>query len=168
MYNSRMNLQGVIDTLSNLPIEWLLIGVFAALIALWIAAYGAREACAVALAAPLASFMTALMRETYGLQNLLQRVNLPHMDVIVFLALFIVLVLLMSRIETAYGTESGQPLPAAAAGVATTAILLVVFMHEPVLQTLYIFGPQVQAVFAEPFQLFWLLGSFAALAFVRS
>ena len=75
--------------------------------------------------------------------------------------------ILVGSIGISYGSESGRPLQAALGGIAAAAIIIVVWMGMPVLNDLWNFGTQVQSIFGEAYRFWWLIGSYAALAFVR-
>jgi len=86
----------------------------------------------------------------------------------VFLIFSAALYLLVRRMDSPYRGEYGQPLQALLAGCAGAAILLVVWFHVPALASLWQFGGDVTAVFSGPYAFWWLLGSYATLAFIRS
>ena len=163
-----MGMQSISGIFTHISLEWLIVGIFAAVIALSVAAYGARYAIAISLALPIAAFLNSFIPDTAFLSSIVGRYAATIGPALVFFGLFVILFLILSRIDTSYGAELGSPLPAAIAGVACTAVALTVWMYVPALHTLHEFNPQIQAIFALQYRFWWLLGSLAALAFVRS
>ena len=164
-----MDLQNVLATTSTLPFEWVAIIGFALIVAVDIVTYGARKECALALALPLAAFLSGLISQSAFLDGVVtQYAATPYASTGIFLGLTILSVLLVYRIGLSEGIESGQPLLAALGGVALTAIVLTIWTHEPMLQALWHFGPHVQTIFADQYRFFWLAGGYLVLAFVRS
>jgi len=152
----------------NIPTDWLIIGVFAIFAAFDSLRSGARRACTVALAIPITTFLLTLLPQTIVLNTVLYQFANPFLEAIIFGALFVVLYILISRFDFAWGDDSGQTIQAALAGVAATVIVVTFWIATPALDTLWHFGPQIQAVFGEAYRFWWIIASFATLGFVRN
>ena len=81
--------------------------------------------------------------------------------------LFVAFFIITYRIIGSYGMTGAFPVQATLGGIAAAIIVLVFWLQIPALDTLWHFGPQVQAVFAEKYRLLWIIGAFLALAFAR-
>src|SRR5262249_23177383 len=87
---------------------------------------------------------------------------------VLFLAVVGGLFVLWYRILGASLSELSSPLSAALLGIACAVVVVVVWLSEPALQSLWDFCPQVQALFALQYRLWWLLGALAGIAFART
>ena len=149
----------------SVPLDYFFLGGFALLVALDALRSGTGRAAAIAVALPAAAMLFAYAPDAPVLGGALSS---PLVEAGFFLLFAIVMYFAMRRMGLEFLSNGmGQPLSAALAGVATTVIVAVIWMHIPALQEFWDFGPPLQAIFAEQFRLFWLLGAFAALAFVR-
>lgn len=162
-----------LDTLSgfasSIPIDWFIIGAFVALFAIDILRSGAGRVSAVALALPATLFLMILVVQAVPLRDYVDQFSTPFLQAMLFLALFTGLYLLVRRIDSSsYADDHGQPMQALLGGCAGAAVLLVVWLELPALQTLWQFGGNVQAVFGEAYRFWWFLGGYAILAFIRS
>jgi hypothetical protein len=152
---------------SHWPTDYILILAalaFIALDALW---NGPARASAVALALPFTFFILDAIPHTYLLVGISSQFSTPVLQTVLFAIILVPLYFLIHRILGFYADSSG-PLDALIVGAASTAILLVFWMDVPALQTIWHFGVPITNVFGEAYRLWWLLGSFVALAFVRS
>lgn len=147
------------------PLDYFFLGGFALLIALDALRGGTGRASAIAAALPAAALAFSYAIDTPVLGGALSS---PTIEAGFFLVLSIAMYFALRRMGLEFVSGGmGQPIQAALAGVAVTAVVAVVWMHVPALQTVWEFGPQLQTVFAEQFRLFWLAGAYAALAFAR-
>ena len=81
--------------------------------------------------------------------------------------LLVIIFICMYRITDTYGADSSHPIQAVFSGVAVAVIAVVVWLQIPALESVWHFGPQIQAVFGDAYRFWWLLISFIALAFAR-
>lgn len=149
---------------TSVPLDYLFLGGFTVLVALDALRSGIGRAAALALAAPVAAFLFSYAREATAIGGMLSS---PILEAGAFLALIVIAFFLIQRMGMEYIGSGGQPLQAALAGIAVTIIGTVAWMHIDALRTVWEFSTHVQALFAEQFRLFWLLGAYAALAFAR-
>ncbi len=153
--------------LAHWPTDWILLGAFAVFVALDALRSGSARAATLALAAPLSLVLVDALPQTFLAGSLSQQFAAPAAQVVLFALIFGVLFLLIHRIVYSF-SENGGVLQALIAGVAATAAVAVVWLQIPALQSLWQFGPQAQLVFGEAYRLWWLIGAYTALAFVRS
>lgn len=158
----------VANFFSALPTDWIIIGAFAIFAAFDTLRSGARRACTVALAFPVTTFVITLIPQTIILGPVVADAASPYLGTIVFGVVFVVLYVLIGRFDFAWGDDAGMTIQAAIAGVATAAIVVTFWVATPALDALWHFGPQIQEIFAEGYRLWWIIGSYAALSFVRN
>ena len=163
-----MDFSSVLQTFSGLQADWVIIATFTLFASLDVVAYGARRECALALALPLAGGLFTMLSQAVVIGPWLGGLTWIYAQGCVFLALTFLIFFVINQLNFAEAGEFGRPLLAGLAGIALTAILIVVWLSIPALQTLWQFGPSVQALFAEQYRFFWLAGSFLVLAFTRS
>ena len=152
----------------NIPIDWLLIGGFAASAALDTIRSGAGRVMALSLALPAAMLLASVFGVAAYLGILAEQMATPLLEAMLFLILFAALYLLIRRMDPSSGSGFGQSLHGVFAGCAATSILLVVWLQVPGLEAVWAFGPHVTALFSGPYAFWWLVGSYATLAFIRS
>jgi len=150
---------------STVPLDYVFLGGFALLIALDTLRSGTGRASAIALAFPVAAVLFSYAKEAPFLGS---AISSPMLEAVAFLALGVVLFFGIRRMGLEFVSNGmGQPVQAALAGVAATAVVAVIWMHVPALEAFWEFSPHIQSIFAAEFRLFWLLGAFGALAFAR-
>ncbi len=152
---------------TNIPVDWFIIGVFTLLFAFDTWKSGSGRACAIALALPIAMILTEMLSETFLLGTFVGELTTPILGAIIFFIFFAALYLLMRRIDSSYGGESGRPLQAILIGFACAAIFVVIWLEVPALSAVWKFNDATTAIFGEAYRFWWLLGSYATLAFVR-
>ncbi|MBI2612696.1 hypothetical protein HYW59_02695 [Candidatus Kaiserbacteria bacterium] len=163
-----MNFDSVISAVTNIPIDWMIIGGFALLAALDCVRSGARRVSQLTLAFPLAALLMQSLPQAYLVGDIAKQFSTPLMQALLLGALFVALYIFIGRIGLSWGGEEGQTIQAAIAGVAAAGIVVTMWVATPSLMSLWHFGPQVQEIFGETYRFFWLLGAFAAFAYVRS
>jgi hypothetical protein len=141
--------------------DWILIAVFLiAMIGISLRA-GTRIALALALALPVTSMALTALPHTALVSAL------AGQSLVIFVVTFVVFYVLVFRIISPSMGSGASPLEGILAGLAATIIALVFWLEISGLGALWHFGPQVQALFAPAYRLWWLLGSYIALAFAR-
>ena len=152
--------------LANLPTDWILLGVLAVITALDVLRSGSTRAATVAIVAPLTLLVTATLPGAVIAGPVSQQFTQPAAEALLFGVIFIILFLFVYRILNTF-SENGGVVQASITGVAAVAVLVVVWLQVPALQSLWQFGPQVQMVFGESYRFWWLVAAYAGLAFVR-
>ncbi len=149
------------------PLDYFVLGGIVVLFGLDALRSGIGRAAAVAIALPLASLLTTFATKAIPLAGVSAIQNGIGATAL-FAALFVLAYLLVRRMGLNFlDGGMGQPIQAVLSGFAIAAIFAVIWVQSDVLNTYWQFGPQLQSIFAEQFRLWWLLGSYAALAFAR-
>ena len=163
-----MNL-GFLETLvTQWPTDWVILGTFAVIVALDAVRSGSNRACALSLTFPLALLTLGTISQTVFVTSFAEQLLTPLASAALFGGALLLLYVFMRRI-IGFWTDSRQgALQALIAGVACTAIVVVVWLQVPALDTIWHFSNTVHATFGQSYRLWWYLGSFAALAYVRS
>lgn len=149
-----------------LSLDWIIVLVAALIIAADAMRSGSGRASTLALAFPLAAFALAELPKAVFLGPVVANIGGGYAGAVVFGALVAVFYFFVRRIIGLWGDDGG-PGPGLAAGIGCTAVLVVIWLQVPALNSLWHFGPQIQLVFGEAYRLWWLLGSLAALAYAR-
>jgi hypothetical protein len=156
------------NTLIHWPTDWIIIGAVAVFIALDTLRNGGTRAATLALALPATLFVMDTLPRTLFIGSVLKQFSTPVLQAVLFGIVFVALYVLIYRIIGFYSTSTGAPVEALLTGLAATAILMVVWLHVPALDSLWRFGPQVHIVFSESYRFWWLAASYLSLAFARS
>lgn len=154
--------------LSGIPYEWIAIGALATILAIDSLRSGIGRAIALALAAPLSVFLFSFFDSALVLKDIVALQQSAVAQVIVLAGLFVACFILLRRLGIEY-YESGvrEPIQSLLAAVAATAVVTLVWVDTPILMGVYELGSQIQTLFADSYRLWWILGSFATLTFVR-
>lgn len=163
-----MDFEALKSAFVALPIDWVIIAVFAIIASFDAMRKGPGRISALALALPVALLLTSAFPRAAFLEQIATQASTPLLSAVVFLIFAVALFFLLRRMDTSYGIEYGQPLQSVLAGCAATAILVVVWLEVPALQSLWQFGDDVQKIFGEGYRFWWLISSYASLAFVRN
>jgi hypothetical protein len=163
-----MGIQALPTLPSNLPLDWILIGVLFVIIAAETMRSGAQKACILSLAAPIASLLYLLVSHAALIATALAQLSTPLSQALLFIGLVALTCLVIARIGLSFGSEAGAPIQAVVAGIATVAVVIAVWLQVPALDSIWHFGPQVQNIFAEQYRFWWLIGGYIALAAIRS
>src|SRR5437773_2532893 len=135
-----MHLPGI----AALPIDWIAIAVFAAIVALESFRAGSNRAAALALALPATLMALSALPKAFLIGPLIQQVSGQVPEALLFGAVLFVVFMLIHKMFGFYGDSSGSFMSALIAGIATAVIAVVVWLQQPALQSLWHFGPQVQ------------------------
>ncbi len=149
------------------PTDWIIIGAFAAFMALDALRSGSTRAAALMLSLPAALLVTNALQGSFFLGPLSAQFTAPNAQAGIFVAIAIFLYLAVHRAIFSF-SDSGGVVQALIAGLAVAVVFVVVWLQVPALQSVWQLGPQVQAVFSETYRFWWLIASYVALAFVRS
>lgn len=150
------------------PLDWILIGAFAALVSLDALRSGTGRAASVALVLPVVLFTLQELPKTAFLSVFVSQFSTPIMQAVLFAILFVIYYILIRRIVGVWSESQGGPMQALIAGVACTVVVVCMWLQVTELDTVWHFGAQLQAIFSESYRLLWLLAAYAALAYVRS
>lgn len=163
-----MNLDAITGFASHVPTDWIVIIAFAILVAFDAIRSGTGRACALVLSLPITLFLISELPHAKILSGIAEQFETPTLKAVLFGIIFVVAYILVRRISPPYRNNNGASIQAIIAGIATVAVVVVVWLQVPELQSIWHFGAQVQAVFGEAYRFWWVAGAFAALAFVES
>ncbi|MCR4325401.1 MAG: hypothetical protein NUV59_01170 [Patescibacteria group bacterium] len=154
--------------LTQWPTDWIIVIALAALVALDALRGGSNRACAISIALPLSLLALASFEKAAFLAPFASQISAYASGSVLFFVMLVAFYFFSRRIIGFWSDSREGVIQALLAGLATTIIALVVWLQIPSLDTVWHFGPQIQNVFSEAYRFWWLLISFAALAFVRS
>ncbi len=163
-----MNLTSLSTLVTQWPTDWIIIGAFAAVVALDTLRAGSSRAAAFSLASLLSVTAFGELSQTTPTASFIGQFSAPIAQMVLFGIVLAILFLFMSRVVGLWGNSSEGPIQALIAGVACAGIVASVWLQVPTLDTIWHFGPQVQLIFGASYRLWWLIGGAAALAYVRS
>ena len=153
---------------SAVPMDWFALGAIDLVVALDSLRSGIGRACSVALALPLAGVLFSFFGKAALTSAVGNSITTPIAQALIFAVLAVAAYLLIRRMGLQYmDSGMGEPIQSLLAGVATAVVVAVVWLSAPALTPLMHIGPQVSAIFAESYRLWWLLGAYVALAFAR-
>lgn len=163
-----MDIGAVTGIFSGVPYDWLVFGGLTLLIALDSLRSGIGRASSIALSLPVAGVLYELVSKTAYLGSIPVLTASPAAQAGTFAVVALASYLLVRRIALEY-IESGvgEPVQALLAGCAATVVIIVVWLHVPVLEPIWQLSDKVHAIFSESYRLIWLLGAYLALAFAR-
>ncbi len=153
---------------SHLPLDWVFIVLFALLFAFDALRSGSGRAAVLGLALPISEFIFNLLPHTAFLGKILASLSSPVAQAAIFLLIFGLIYVLTYRLVDTFSNASRGFLLALLSGISASIITAVMWLQEPALQVIWHFSPLVQSIFGAPYALFWLLGAYLILAFVRS
>lgn len=162
-----MDLDRIPDILHAIPLDWILLGVFALVVSFDTMRAGAGRAITLALALPAAMLIFASAAKAVLLGSIIGGFSSPTAQALLFVALAVALYILIARIVSSH-SGGGQPIQSAVAGVALTVVFITIWLQVPALDSIWHFGWQVQGLFAEQYRFWWLICSYLALSFARA
>ena len=152
----------------NWPTDWIILGALAVFIAAECWRSGSNRAASLALALPFSFLAMQALGHAAFLGSILLRSQAPIAEAITFLGLIGLAYFFVHRILGFFSDSSGAPVQSLIAGIATAILLVVFWLQVPALASLWHFGPQVQAVFADQYRFWWMIGAYFALAYART
>ncbi|HEY4514373.1 MAG TPA: hypothetical protein VJH69_03575 [Candidatus Paceibacterota bacterium] len=162
-----MNIENIFTYFSYIPFDWIIIGLVAILIAIDAIRSGPSRAISLSIAIPISFFLNSAFYGTKFLGALSAKISSPLSQAALFIALLVVIYLLVRRMMDQYGNSGGTLTQAAICGISSSVLFLVIWIEVPSLESIWKFGPQVQAIFGGAYQFWWTLGAYSVLAFSR-
>src|SRR3989344_3236855 len=162
-----MDLSALSSVLTHWPIDWILIGAFAAFAALDAIRSGPTRATALMLSLPAALLLIDKLHDAVFLGSLSAQLVSPLAQAGIFAVVATALYFVIHRVIFDF-SNGLPPLQALIAGIAAAVVVVVIWLQVPGLEAVWNFGEQVQAVFGEAYRFWWLAGSYIALAVVRN
>ncbi len=161
-----MNFDALGGMLAQWPIDWILIGAFAAFAALDGIRSGPTRATSLMLSLPAALLLVGNLPNALFIGPLVAQFTTPLAQAGVFAVVTAVLFFVIHRVIFTF-SNGLAPLQALIAGIAAAIVLVVIWLQVPGLEAVWDFGDQVRAVFGEAYRFWWLAASYIALAVVR-
>lgn len=161
-----MNLSSL-DFFSNLSYDWVIICAIAVIAAFDSLRSGNGRACAASLAVPIALLVYNTLPNAAFLSGILSAFDAPTMQALLFATLYAASYLLANRMLGIHGGSS-QPFPALISGLAFTVLFTLMWISVPALGALWEMSPDVRGIFGLPYQFWWIVGAFTALAYARA
>lgn len=162
-----MDLAAASNFFSYIPLDWIIAAIIVILLAFDSIRSGPRRAIALSIAFPIVFLLTASFSNAKFLASISAQLTSPLLQSALFGAILIAVYLFLRRIYSGYERSRGALSQSIVSATAAAAIALVFWIQMPALQSIWHFGPQIQAVFGEAYKFWWLIGSYIALAFVR-
>jgi len=150
------------------PIDWVILLAFVLIVLVDALRSGTARAATLSVAFPLAFFLYDLLPHTAILAPLLEKITAPLMQAGVFGVIFGVLFFLVYRIVYSLSSAGDTPTTAVVGSLAAAVITLTIWLQVPALQSVWHFGPMIQAVFGAAYAFWWLIAAFFLMAFARS
>lgn len=161
-----MDLQSFSSIVNQWPIDWILIGAFAAFAALDAIRSGPTRATALMLSLPAALLLIDKLPDAIFLGPVAAQFTTPLAQAGLFAVVTVAFFFVIHRVIFTF-SNGLAPLQALIAGIAAAIVLVVIWLQVPGLEAVWNFGDQVQAVFGEAYRFWWLAASYIALAAVR-
>ncbi len=162
-----MDWHALVSVFSNIPLDWVIIAVFAVIMAADALRGGPSRATALALALPLTLLVADALPDARLMGSIAAQLTSPVISAVFDGILLVIVFICMYRIVDTYGVDSSHPIQALLSGIAIAAIAVVVWLQIPALDSVWHFGPQIQSIFGEVYRFWWLLIAYIALAFAR-
>ena len=162
-----MDISSLFAVLTHWPVDWILIGAFAAFSALDAMRSGPTRATSLMLSLPAALLLVANLPDALFVGTLVAQFTTPLAQAGVFAVVTVALYFVIHRVIFTF-SNGLPPIQSFIAGLAAAIVLVVIWLQVPGLESVWDFGDQVRAVFSEAYRFWWLAGSYIALAVVRN
>ena len=130
--------------------------------------WGTARACVVAVTMPVSAFMYSLINDSIGTSSIVSHFNFPITQSLEFIGIMVFVYIMTHRMYRSYAGEGERLWLAFLAGVATSAVVLVVWVHTPALGIIWEFSSQTKSVFGTNYAFWWMIISLLTLGYVRS
>lgn len=155
------------STFSQIPIDWLLIGVFFVLVAADALRAGSTHATALSVSLPVSLFLYSTLSKTIIIGSFLGQANSSIAQAAIFLILEVILFVCINQMLYSFEHFTSL-LSSTVAAFAATVVVLVIWLQVPALQSLWHFDGQIQTIFGASYSFFWLIAAYLALAYAGS
>lgn len=162
-----MDFGGAYSAFSQIPLDWLIIAVLFIVIAADALRGGTNRAAALALSFPVSYVLFQMIAHTFLLDMFIGQFSATIEQAVVFAILETIVFVCVHQMLFSYDRYSSL-ISATVAGLAAVIVVLVIWMQMPLLQSIWHFDGQIQAVFGASYAFFWIVGSYLALAFIGS
>lgn len=153
---------GIIQT------DWVIIGLLMIILVAAAVRWGTSRACVIAVTMPISTFLYSLMSESIGTSSLSSHLTSPLLQSLVFIGLLVFVYIMTHRMYRSYIGEGERFWLALLAGLATGLVVLVVWVHTPILASIWDFSAQTKGIFGPSYAFWWIVVSLFTLGYVRS
>lgn len=154
--------------IGHMQTDWIiilsLVVIFTAVAIKW----GTARTCVMALTLPVSAFLYTLVHDGFLLSTLDAKLTSPILQSALFGIICIFVYIMTHRMYRSYTNEGEHLLLAFLAGIATTCITLVVWIHTPALASIWSFLPLINMIFGASYALWWMIVSLLLLGYIRS
>lgn len=149
---------------TSMPLDIVAIAVLVIVIGFDAVKNSIGRAAALAVAFPLGVFLHSLIPHTAFLKS----VPLEGLSgAAVLFGAIILAFILARRIGLEFVSGAGGLMQGLFAGLAAVVVIIVMWIHSPLLDSLYHLSDPVRMLFHTDYSLYWLLGAYAVIAFAR-
>jgi hypothetical protein len=153
--------------LSGWSMDWPLLGIIAMLLSLECFSAGSTRTSTISIAFPLTAILFSWLPHTFLIASFMSQLGTPVAEAALFGLILIGAYFAIHRIIFAFGSGGGDVPRSVVSGVAATIILVIFWLQTPGLNEIWQFSAQVQLIFGEQAKAWWLIGTFAILAYTR-
>ncbi len=162
-----MNFGGAFSALSQIPIDWMIVGIFFVVVAADALRSGSFRAAAIAISFPLSALLYQMIPQTALLSAVFAQFPKAFEQALLFVILEVIIFVCLHQMLRSFDASTSL-LSAGVSGLAATVAVLVVWTDLPILQSLWHFDAGIVAIFGASYRFFWLIGAYLALAFLGS
>jgi hypothetical protein len=153
---------------SHIPIDWIVIVAMMLILTFDAMRSGSGRASVIAVAFPITAFLSNLLPHTFAIGGLTGSVSSPLVQAMIFILLFVAVFIFMYRIIYNLAGMSRGLFFSFLAAISAAIVAVVMWLQVPALNALWHLSAPLQSIFGASYALFWLLGAYFVLAFVRS
>ncbi|MDB5188146.1 MAG: hypothetical protein JWO50_666 [Candidatus Kaiserbacteria bacterium] len=130
--------------------------------------WGTARACVIAITLPVTAFIYTLVHDGFLVSTIDTKLTSPLMQSALFGIIVVFVYITTHRMYRSFVHEGESIALAILAGIASTCIVLVVWIQTPALMSIWNFSNTIDMLFGAAYALWWILGSLLVLAYVRS
>ena len=157
-------LQPIIE---QLPMDWVVLGLFAAFVAVLTLRTGTQYAVAFSLAAPMTLYVYNALPWTAFIGQYASGLVQPAIQATVVGGILVALCVLIFRMMPRNLLTGAFPIQSILAGVGAAIVLVVVILQFPTLSVYVTLSPLFHTIFGPSFNLYWLIAAYICLAIAR-
>src|SRR3989338_8405653 len=116
-------------SIAHWPIDWIVLGLFAALVAIDSLRTGTRRAAVFSLAAPLALYLHQAIAGTAYIGGAVGTLHFPGAQPTIFAVIFVILLFILYSVVPAPLSSGSYPLQASLAALSAAIVLVVVWLQ---------------------------------------
>lgn len=162
-----MDLSSALTIFSKIPIDWMIIGIFFLIVTVDAIRAGCVRAASLAISFPISVYLYQMVSQTILLSTIDAQFKSNLEQALIFAILEVIVFVCLHQMLYSFDAYTSI-MSAVVCGIAATVAVLTVWTNMPLLQAIWAFNPQIQAIFDASYRLLWLLASYLALAFIGS